>query len=136
MPPLTSQVDIQHAPTDYQLLGACITAVNAAGKPALVRVEGPHDRGGIQQASRCCCWPEGMVICGCCWHEGMVIYGCCYCCCYAIATVAGCACGQCSHAASMLHTGTAGAGSGCSGHHGADSQHCGGRGKSGVCNVL
>ncbi len=43
------QVDIQHAPTDYQLLGACITAVNAAGKPALVRVEGPHDRGGIQQ---------------------------------------------------------------------------------------
>ncbi|KAI7839070.1 hypothetical protein COHA_007212 [Chlorella ohadii] len=43
-------VDIQHAPTDYQLLGACITAVNAAGKPALVRVEGPHDRGGIQQA--------------------------------------------------------------------------------------
>jgi hypothetical protein len=43
-------VDIQHAPTDYQMLGACITAVNAAGKPALVRVEGPHDRGGIQQA--------------------------------------------------------------------------------------
>ncbi|KAL4433090.1 hypothetical protein ABPG77_006517 [Micractinium sp. CCAP 211/92] len=43
-------VDIQHAPTDYANLAACITAVNAAGLPALVRVEGPHDRGGIQQA--------------------------------------------------------------------------------------
>lgn len=43
-------VDIQHAPTDYQNLAAMITAVNAGGKPALVRVEGPHDRGGIQQA--------------------------------------------------------------------------------------
>lgn len=43
-------VDIQHAPTDYANLAACITAVNAAGRPALVRVEGPHDRGGIQQA--------------------------------------------------------------------------------------
>ena len=48
-PAHAAQVDIQHAPTDYGLLGACITAVNAAGKPALVRVEGPHDRGGIQQ---------------------------------------------------------------------------------------
>lgn len=46
------QVDIQHAPTDYQLLGSMLTAVNAAGKPAVVRVEGPHDRGGIQQVGR------------------------------------------------------------------------------------
>lgn len=43
-------VDVQHAPTDYQLLGAMITAVNAAGKPAMVRVEGPLDRGTIQQS--------------------------------------------------------------------------------------
>ncbi|PSC70905.1 2,4-dihydroxyhept-2-ene-1,7-dioic acid aldolase [Micractinium conductrix] len=43
-------VDIQHAPVDYATLAACITAINAAGKPALVRVEGPHDRGGMQQA--------------------------------------------------------------------------------------
>jgi 4-hydroxy-2-oxoheptanedioate aldolase len=43
-------VDIQHAPTDYANLAAMITAVNAAGKPALVRVEGPSDRGAIQQS--------------------------------------------------------------------------------------
>lgn len=51
-PVCAAQVDIQHAPTDYRHLGEMITAVNAAGKPALVRVEGPHDRGGIQQVSR------------------------------------------------------------------------------------
>lgn len=43
-------IDVQHAPTDYATLAACLTAVNAAGKPALVRVEGPADRGCIQQA--------------------------------------------------------------------------------------
>jgi hypothetical protein len=44
------QVDIQHAPTDYHNLAAMLTACSAGGRPALVRVEGPHDRGGIQQA--------------------------------------------------------------------------------------
>ena len=45
------QVDLQHAPTNYACMAAMLTAVNAAGgQQALVRVEGPHDRGGMQQA--------------------------------------------------------------------------------------
>ena len=90
--PAPAQVDIQHAPTDYQLLGACITAVNAAGKPALVRVEGPHDRGGIQQVQRglgClgnCCYqlprPDAVtLVVATCVASVCCQAQCCRCCC-------------------------------------------------------
>ncbi|GAB4814297.1 hypothetical protein N2152v2_001343 [Parachlorella kessleri] len=43
-------VDAQHSPVDHTQLAAMLTAISAAGCPSLVRVGGPHDRAGIQQA--------------------------------------------------------------------------------------
>lgn len=43
-------MDAQHSPVDYTTLGAMLTSISAAGCPSLVRVGGPEDRPGIQQA--------------------------------------------------------------------------------------
>ena len=43
-------MDAQHAPTDYTNMAAMVTAANAGGCHAVVRVAGPGDRPGIQQA--------------------------------------------------------------------------------------
>jgi len=43
-------VDTQHGPMDHERLSAMMCAIGSGGAKSLVRVEGYHDRGGIQQA--------------------------------------------------------------------------------------
>jgi 4-hydroxy-2-oxoheptanedioate aldolase len=43
-------VDTQHGPMDHERLSAMLCAIASGGAKSLVRVEGYHDRGGIQQA--------------------------------------------------------------------------------------
>jgi 4-hydroxy-2-oxoheptanedioate aldolase len=43
-------VDTQHGPMDHERLSAMICAIGSGGAKSMVRVEGFHDRGGIQQA--------------------------------------------------------------------------------------
>jgi 4-hydroxy-2-oxoheptanedioate aldolase len=43
-------VDTQHGPMDHERLSAMICAIGSGGAQSMVRVEGYHDRGGIQQA--------------------------------------------------------------------------------------
>jgi len=43
-------VDTQHGPMDHEKLSAMICAIGSGGAKSMVRVEGYHDRGGIQQA--------------------------------------------------------------------------------------
>lgn len=43
-------VDTQHGPMDHERLSAMLCAIGSGGAKSLVRVEGYHDRGGIQQA--------------------------------------------------------------------------------------
>jgi 4-hydroxy-2-oxoheptanedioate aldolase len=43
-------IDTQHGPMDPQNLSAMICAIQSGGAIAMVRVQGYHDRGGIQQA--------------------------------------------------------------------------------------
>src|SRR4030095_1603510 len=43
-------VDTQHGPMDHERLSAMICAIGSGGAKSKVRVEGYHDRGGIQQA--------------------------------------------------------------------------------------
>src|SRR5215204_7332098 len=42
-------VDTQHGPMDHERLSAMVCAIGSGGAKSLVRVEGYHDRGGIQQ---------------------------------------------------------------------------------------
>src|SRR3954470_20518565 len=43
-------VDTQHGPMDHERLSAMLCAISSGGAKSMVRVEGYHDRGGIQQA--------------------------------------------------------------------------------------
>jgi len=43
-------VDTQHGPMDHEKLSAMLCAIASGGAKSMVRVEGYHDRGGIQQA--------------------------------------------------------------------------------------
>src|SRR5215217_6019280 len=43
-------VDTQHGPMDHERLSAMLCAIGSGGAKSMVRVEGYHDRGGIQQA--------------------------------------------------------------------------------------
>jgi 4-hydroxy-2-oxoheptanedioate aldolase len=43
-------VDTQHGPMDHERLSAMLGAISSGGAKSMVRVEGFHDRGGIQQA--------------------------------------------------------------------------------------
>jgi 4-hydroxy-2-oxoheptanedioate aldolase len=43
-------VDTQHGPMDHERLSAMLCGIASGGAKSLVRVEGFHDRGGIQQA--------------------------------------------------------------------------------------
>jgi 4-hydroxy-2-oxoheptanedioate aldolase len=43
-------VDTQHGPMDHERLSAMMCAIASGGAKSMVRVEGYHDRGGIQQA--------------------------------------------------------------------------------------
>src|ERR1043166_6073656 len=43
-------VDTQHGPMGSEKLSAMLSAIGSGGAKSLVRVEGYHDRGGIQQA--------------------------------------------------------------------------------------
>ncbi len=43
-------VDSQHGPMDHERLSAMLCGIASGGAKSLVRVEGYHDRGGIQQA--------------------------------------------------------------------------------------
>lgn len=43
-------VDTQHGPMDHERLSAMLAAISSGGGKSMVRVEGFHDRGGIQQA--------------------------------------------------------------------------------------
>jgi 4-hydroxy-2-oxoheptanedioate aldolase len=43
-------VDTQHGPMDHERLSAMLCGIASGGAKSLVRVEGYHDRGGIQQA--------------------------------------------------------------------------------------
>jgi len=43
-------VDTQHGPMDHERLSAMMCAIASGGAQSMVRVEGYHDRGGIQQA--------------------------------------------------------------------------------------
>src|SRR5512132_4107948 len=43
-------VDSQHGPMGYEKLSAMLCAIASGGAKSMVRVEGYHDRGGIQQA--------------------------------------------------------------------------------------
>ena len=43
-------VDTQHGPMDHERLSAMLCAIGSGGAKSMVRVEGFHDRGGIQQA--------------------------------------------------------------------------------------
>src|SRR5579864_2566419 len=43
-------VDTQHGPMDHERLSAMLAAIASGGAKSMVRVEGYHDRGGIQQA--------------------------------------------------------------------------------------
>src|SRR5919204_5356771 len=43
-------VDTQHGPMGFEKLSAMLSGIAAGGAKSLVRVEGYHDRGGIQQA--------------------------------------------------------------------------------------
>jgi 4-hydroxy-2-oxoheptanedioate aldolase len=43
-------VDTQHGPMDHERLSAMLCAITTGGAKSMVRVEGFHDRGGIQQA--------------------------------------------------------------------------------------
>src|SRR5262245_48020739 len=43
-------VDTQHGPMGFERLSAMISGIASGGAKSLVRVEGYHDRGGIQQA--------------------------------------------------------------------------------------
>jgi 4-hydroxy-2-oxoheptanedioate aldolase len=43
-------VDTQHGPMDHERLSATLCAIASGGAKSMVRVEGYHDRGGIQQA--------------------------------------------------------------------------------------
>src|SRR4029453_9777954 len=43
-------VDTQHGPMGFEKLSAMISGIASGGAKSLVRVEGYHDRGGIQQA--------------------------------------------------------------------------------------
>ena len=43
-------VDTQHGPLDHERLSAMMCAIASGGVKSMVRVEGYHDRGGIQQA--------------------------------------------------------------------------------------
>lgn len=43
-------VDTQHGPMDHERLSAMLAAISSGGAKSMVRVEGFHDRGGIQQA--------------------------------------------------------------------------------------
>ncbi len=43
-------VDTQHGPMDHERLSAMLCAISSGGSKSMVRVEGYHDRGGIQQA--------------------------------------------------------------------------------------
>src|SRR3954451_1978562 len=43
-------VDTQHGPMDRERLSAMLGAISSGGAHSMVRVEGYHDRGGIQQA--------------------------------------------------------------------------------------
>src|SRR5215472_15441388 len=43
-------VDTQHGPMGFEKLSAMLSGISSGGAKSLVRVEGYHDRGGIQQA--------------------------------------------------------------------------------------
>ena len=43
-------VDTQHGPMGFEKLSAMLSGISSGGAKSLVRVEGFHDRGGIQQA--------------------------------------------------------------------------------------
>src|SRR5262244_1777055 len=43
-------VDTQHGPMGFEKLSAMLSGISTGGAKSLVRVEGYHDRGGIQQA--------------------------------------------------------------------------------------
>src|ERR1700757_2096565 len=43
-------VDTQHGPMGFEKLSAMLSGIASGGAKSLVRVEGYHDRGGIQQA--------------------------------------------------------------------------------------
>src|SRR6476659_10224044 len=43
-------VDTQHGPMDHERLSAMLCAIGGGGAKSMVRVEGYHDRGGIQQS--------------------------------------------------------------------------------------
>src|SRR5882757_10881402 len=43
-------VDTQHGPMGFEKLSAMLGGIGSGGAKSLVRVEGYHDRGGIQQA--------------------------------------------------------------------------------------
>jgi 4-hydroxy-2-oxoheptanedioate aldolase len=43
-------VDTQHGPMGFEKLSAMLSGISGGGAKSLVRVEGYHDRGGIQQA--------------------------------------------------------------------------------------
>jgi 4-hydroxy-2-oxoheptanedioate aldolase len=43
-------VDTQHGPMDHERLSAMLCAISSGGAKSMVRVEGYHDRGGIQQS--------------------------------------------------------------------------------------
>jgi 4-hydroxy-2-oxoheptanedioate aldolase len=43
-------VDTQHGPMDHERLSAMLCGIASGGAKSMVRVEGYHDRGGIQQA--------------------------------------------------------------------------------------
>jgi 4-hydroxy-2-oxoheptanedioate aldolase len=43
-------VDTQHGPMDHERLSAMLCAIGSGGAKSMVRVEGYHDRGGIQQS--------------------------------------------------------------------------------------
>src|SRR5216684_4933280 len=43
-------VDTQHGPMGFEKLSAMLGGISSGGAKSLVRVEGYHDRGGIQQA--------------------------------------------------------------------------------------
>lgn len=93
------QVDAQHSPVND--MAAMLTAASAGGSPVLVRVGGPHDMPGIQQALDLGAWgimvptvkteadvrrvvdatffpPLGSRRCGAAQREGRA-WGCCHC---------------------------------------------------------